>query len=462
MSKHETEIRALVVKMQDLITRYEFDELEELNETLESLCRRDLNEMMGCVMTVPGTVYAAWSAHMDNHKKIPNKLVGESEVYGSDSLYAVRPGSTEERFNEIMARHYGLLKPQLGSDVDPITIEDEFPRVAISSAVKHLDRNTMIGQLEMWKTQATSLKLVAQGLIFSKEIDRLQSISDVEYDALKEKVNPNVIGAIIYLGEVYTQNVMAERLNTNSFMFRGVMKMNREEYIEFLRNWRDEALKVDMLPETQILDGHINNLWGMTDEQYKGWKQTKDSAIASSIQRIAKKLARVIMGDEKFGTRAVIRNEQPTGRSKETRNIGEVEIPYTGRLKGIVQRGVSLNELPTDESGAVADINVHDKPLVGSYLQPTKPEGYRTKLTTNQPAMERLTAEKEMLQVFCTILSKEMADRLARDLEHLINITDDAEYAEAISQEVRRIRLFAEGHIKTLSDVNFAWVYHDK
>lgn len=388
-------IRNMIVEIHKDVMRCDWDNVESNTEHLEKLCREDMILLTGNKdLVAPASWFESWSVATEGMKS-PN---GEPDQIVKSILNTTRndhprhlsirhTGETEllrlcdyehpHRLTGLFDQLKGLNIKAVSENIpEPLFPAEECddsvvdPRRHILGATMYLSRANMMLQLEMWQNQAARFKLVAQGLIFAKEIDRLKSITDDEYSGLEQKVNPDVIKAVIYLGEKHTQNVLASRHKA--------------------------------------------------------------------------------------------RNEQPTGRSKETRNIGEVEIPYTGRLKGIAKRVISPDELPTDESGAGADINAHDKPLMGSYLQPTKPEGYRTKLTTNQPAMECLTVEKEMLQVFCTILSKEMADRLARDLEHLINITDDAEYAEAISQEVRRIRLFAEGRIKTLSDVNFAWIYHDK
>lgn len=489
-------IRNMIVEIHKDVMRCDWDNVESNTEHLEKLCREDMILLTGDKdLVAPASWFESWSVATEGMKS-PN---GEPDQIVKSILNTTRndyprhlsirhTGETEllrlcdyehphrltGLFDQLKGLNIKAVSENIPEPLFPAEGCDDSvvdPRRHILGATMYLSRTNMILQLEMWQNQAARFKLVAQGLIFAKEIDRLKSISDEEYDDLEQKVNPDVIKAVIYLSEVHTQNVLAARRGTISSpddkpisypMFRGVWQMNREQYIEFLQGWRKNAVETAMTSEIQAFDLCIKDLGNITDEQYKDWKVMKQGDIATTIQRVAKKLARGIMGDEKFGTRAVIRNEQPTGRSKETRNIGEVEIPYTGRLKGIAKRVISPDELPTDESGAVADINAHDKPLMGSYLQSAKPEGYSSKLTTNQPVMERLTAEKEMLQVFCTILSKEMADRLARDLEHLINITDDAEYAEAISQEVRRIRLFAEGRIKTLSDVNFAWIYHDK
>lgn len=452
-------IRSMIVEIHKDIMRGDWDNVESNTEHLETLCREDMILLTGNKdLVAVASWFESWSVTTEGMKD-PND---ESDPIVKSVLNTAQ----NDYPRHLSVRHTGESELSRFDWVLPKNIEERFDADAdpASSRVQFaqgypLTRAKLIQKLEEWRLEAVELGLGMCALKLMEEKEAVERLGEPEAIAFANQVVGTCLRA---MAEKRSQDIMAERLNTNSTMFRKAYQMNREQYIEFLQNWRGEALKVNMFPETQILDAHINNLWGMTDEQYKAWKLTSNDAIASSIQRIAQKLARVIMGDEKFGTRAVIRNEQPTGRSKETRNIGEVEIPYTGRLKGIAKRVISPDELPTDESGAVADINVHDKPLMGSYLQSTKPEGYSNKLTTNQPAMERLTAEKEMLQVFCTILSKEMADRLARDLEHLINITDDAEYAEAISQEVRRIRLFAEGRIKTLSDVNFAWVYHDK
>lgn len=381
MSKHETEIRALVVKMQDLITRYEFEELEELNESLENLCRRDLNEMMGCVVTVPGTVYAAWSEYMDRPKTIPNKLVGESEVYGSDSLYAVLPGSTEERFNGIMAQHYGLTKPQLGPDIVPITPNDELDSGRVKFAQGHsITRAQLIQKLEEWRLEAVELGLGLCALKLMEEREVVERLGE-----------PNAIG---FASQV----------------------------------------------------------------------------VGACLMRMAEKRSQDILAG-RYGTRAVIRNEQPTGRSKETRNIGEVEIPYTGRLKGVVQTSIPENEMPTDIHGKPADIII-DKlaiiperpdfgiPLMGSYMDPTKPAPHNVRYETNQPAMDKIKAEKERTEIFVSIVPQEYAARMINDLQHLISITEDVDYGAVLCNEVRRLSLFANGNVKSLNDINFAWIYH--
>lgn len=301
------------------------DDVLALTEELEKAAQLACYEITGLEhICVPTT----WNEFLET---LEERNSTETAIRGNErnvqSIGRLRSSAVEPAIVQYTGRKRHPMDTIIDPEVDTFLAEQH-----IIGATKYLSREVMISQLGMWQIQCNSLKLVAQALIFAKEIERLESMSDEVYDALDKKENPDVIGAVICLSEVHARNAVG------------------------------------------------------------------------------------------------------------------------GGLKGIIQIDIPKEEMPQDTHGKPAD----------TLMDPTNVAPYSANFETNQPAMERLTAEKEMLQVFCTILSKEMADRLARDLEHLINITDDAEYAEAISQEVRRIRLFAEGRIKTLSDVNFAWVYHDE
>lgn len=140
------------------------------------------------------------------------------------------------------------------------------------------------------------------------------------------------------------------------------------------------------------------------------------------------------------------------------------------KLKGVVQTGVPENEMPTDIHGKPADITM-DKlaiipkrpdfgiPSMGSYMTPTKPAPHNVRYETNQSAMDKINAEKDRTEAFINIVPQELAVRMINDLRHLCSISDDINYVTALCNEMRRLSLFANGEVKSLNDINFAWIY---
>ncbi|QBZ70698.1 hypothetical protein pETSU_117 [Edwardsiella phage pEt-SU] len=324
------------------------DDVLALTEELEKAAQLACYEITGLEhICVPTT----WNEFLET---LEERNSTETAIRGNErnvqSIGRLRSSAVEPAIVQYTGRKRHPMDTIIDPEVDTFLAEQH-----IIGATKYLSREVMISQLGMWQIQCNSLKLVAQALIFAKEIERLESMSDEVYDALDKKENPDVINAVVYLSKVHAKNARAADL-------KGVVQID--------------------IPESE-------------------------------------------MPQDIYGKPA------------------DVQIGFSGIT---TKPG---NGIPLLRDGCKNE-KYHDKPLMGSYLTPP----------TQPQSTAQINAEKEMFQTFCTILSKEMADRLARDLEHLINITDDAEYAEAISQEVRRIRLFAEGRIKTLSDVNFAWVYH--
>ena len=165
-------------------------------------------------------------------------------------------------------------------------------------------------------------------------------------------------------------------------------------------------------------------------------------------------------------------------RKSQNAMIGRHTQQPTGRMKGLVQMEIPEGEMPVDIYGKPADIVIDklaiipERPsfrinkeeaiaLMGSYTQPTKPEGYNVKFDTNQTAVDKLNAQKLRTKTFVNIVPQDQAVRMVNDLQHLANITDDANYYEALMKEIERLKLFANGDVKSITDINFAWTYHE-
>lgn len=285
---------------------------------------------------------------------IPNRWLGESEVYGAEILRGVRSGSTEERFNNVLAQHYGLIKPQLGPDIDPITSNDELnsDHEILARRVKWipgptLTRAEIIQMLEKWRLEAVELGLGMCALKLMEEKETFER-----------------------LGE----------------------------------------------PELSVESNDI---------------------IRACLMQMAEKRSQNVMG---------------------------------GHLKGVVQTGIPENEMPTNIHGKPADI-IMDKlaiiperpdfsiPSMGSYMTPTKPAPHNVRYETNQSAMDKINAEKDRTEAFINIVPQELAVRMINDLQHLCSISDDINYVTALCNEMRRLSLFANGEVKSLNDINFAWIY---
>lgn len=326
MTTRTQEINALVVEMQTYVTMGDWDNAEATNHRIESLCREDLNESYGFQFVAPGTVYQHWVQH-----------------------------------NEVK------VKPQLGSDIDPITPNDELgysDHEILARRVKWMpgqtmSRAAMIEQLEAWRLEAIELEM---GMCALKLMEAKEDLVNLGEPELPAQANDIVRQCLLAMAEKKSQNVMTGR----------------------------------------------------------------------------------------YGTRAVIRKEHPLDAAMKH---------HTGN-KGVIQMEIPEGEKPMDIYGYPADI-VTDKPCVSPYFQATKPECYNVTLQTNQSAVDEVNAQKLRTQTFVNIVPQEHAVRMVNDLQHLINITDDTAYAEALSNEVRRLSLFANGDVKSTLDVNFAWIYHE-
>ena len=343
MTTRAQEINALIVEMQTYVTIGDWDNAEATNHRIESLCRDDLNEMFGFVVTVPGTVYEFWVKQVEI-----NKMLGGTPA-----------------------------KPQLGPDIDPITPDDEFSDHAILARHikwmpgQSMTRRAMIQQLEFWRLEAVELGL---GMCALKLMEAKEDLEDLGEPELPAQANNIVRECLIVMAEKKSQNIMAGR----------------------------------------------------------------------------------------YGTRAVTRNEQPIGRVRQEHPLDTKMVHYTG-CKGIVRSTIPHDEMPKDAHGNTPDILFEGRPAV----IPERPsfglnkEHYDITLQTNQSAVDEVNAQKLRTKTFVNIVPQEQAVRMVNDLQHLINITDDDAYAEALSNEVRRLSLFANGDVKSILDINFAWTYHE-
>lgn len=102
------------------------------------------------------------------------------------------------------------------------------------------------------------------------------------------------------------------------------------------------------------------------------------------------------------------------------------------------------NHTPTSE-GSKADLRLSDLPISKTMLDSLK----------HHP---QIVDEQYKAIRFTHVMSAEHATRLINDLNHLIEITSDAEYAEALSKEVQRLQYIADGKITKPSDVDYKWV----
>lgn len=272
----------------------------------------------------------------------------------------------------------------------------------------------------------------------------------------------------------------APEFNAEQHIIELTRNLERSALAGQLVMWQTQCVSLKLVAQAGIFAKEVETLGSLSDADYDALEEKVSPSVLSAVIYLSEVHSR--------NAEAVT--------LKPMRNIGETEVPFEGMgLKGIIQMEIPEGEMPMDIYGKSPDIlmpkqvikserpdfgilpmtpsvllregckneKYHDKPLMemGSYLQPTKPEGYHIKVENNQTAVNNLNAQKLRTRTFTSIVPQELAQRMINDIQHLINITNDADYAEALSNEVRRLQLFANGDVKSLSDVNFAWVYHE-
>lgn len=324
----------------------------------------------------------------------------------------------------------------LGPDIDPITPHDEpgySDHAILARRVKWMPgsvatRGEMIQRLELWRLEAVELEL---GLCALKLMEAKEDLIALGEPELPAQVN-NIIGdCLMRMAEKKSQNIMAGRYGTRALL-------RNEQPTGRLKGLVRTTFPQDEMPSL-LRDDCKNKKYHDKPTMAQTWKMSRIEYVA---------YLKTLIPEVKEGTAAsAVLHSNISGlltMTDEEYNWSKGQA-YSG-LERLIKE-ITFNDTP--------------KPCVSPYLQATKPEGYNITLQTNQSAVDEVNAQKLRTKTFVNIVPQEQAVRMVNDLQHLINITDDDAYAEALSNEVRRLSLFANGDVKSILDVNFAWTYHE-
>ena len=215
------------------------------------------------------------------------------------------------------------------------------------------------------------------------------------------------------------------------------MYLSRANMILQLEMWQNQAAHFKLVGQSLIFAKEIDRLKSITDDEYGELEQKVNPGVVKAVIYLSEKHTQNVLAARRNAT------------------------TETGSLKGIAKRAILPDELPADESGAIADINTHDKPLVGSYLTPPSHTSFHNSAAYYSSKHHPSVVEDQYkTKAFTNVIPAEHAHRMINDLNHLIEITDDNKYAASLSDEVRRLQYIADGRITKPSDVNYAWVIH--